>query len=1233
MLRSLLAILLWSISWAFTTVMARSQPEADAQTVFDIEDGGRSRRFELAVDELAVRSAGGLERTSKMAGPEKTFGDMKKKAYALEAATRVKQDIVLYEQGKPRNESTRRVLTRKVLLVVGAGFDLNATALAIHAVATGRPEYAPGNVILTVHGPGDALSVVEALRRMPGVLSAEPLLAKQQKRRLIPNDTLFAYNSANLGYQWHLRNTGQSPGTFGIDANVTGVWDNYTGLGIRMGIVDDGLEVFHPDLSANVDTVNDHDWNDATPNDPTGNPSSDTHGTACAGVAGARGGNGIGVSGAAPNATLVGLRLIAGSVSDADEAEALTWKSDIIQLYSNSWGPSDDGSDLRDAGPLVKQALANGVNVGRGGKGSIWLWAAGNGGDVQDNSNYDGYANSIYTIAVAALNDTGGRSAYSEPGANVLVCAPSNDIAGNHRGITTTTTNGGYTYSFGGTSSATPLAAGVVALLLESKPGLGWRDVKEILLRSATKVNPGHSDWINNSAGYHFNHEYGAGLINAQAAVAMAATWTNLGPQISYQTSQTVSGVAIPDNNVTGITRSFSVPGSEAMRVEQVTLHVVAAHGRRGDLEITLTSPAGTASKLFVNHTGDTNLNLDWTFSSMRHWGEAAAGNWIMKIADRTPGTAGTLTSATLTLFGANTAPPVAPPVISSLPVASGNVDSTFSYQIIATNNPQTFAAAVLPPGLSLSASGLIQGRPTQQGTFNINLGATNILGTGNATLTLSIGPRLPTPPVITSRLAAAGVLNVPFNYQITATNTPTRFGASNLPTGITVNTSTGALGGIPTVAGSFTVSISAFNKDGSDVQALALTISSTASVLAQSLDAPQLIFTTGGNGSWVAPATDNHDGIDAAESGVIGDNQQSWLETTVTGPVYISFWFRLSSEAGYDFFRFSIDGEELWYSDGEHAWRQLGFFVPEGIHTVRWNYTKDNIDSSGFDRLWVDQVSVQPVQQLLGNVLDSPNLTWVMPSADSWVMQDRRTIDGSDALISPIYLDHGRNSSIEALVMGPGTVSFWWTVSSEQDYDFFRFEVDTTVSAEISGNSDGNNIPWAQQSFSIPAGLHTLRWRYIKDEAAADGLDACWLDQIAYTPTFASGPPYAQWVNGVFPASSLGDGLVTGPDIDFDGDGRTNLHEYAFGGSPLINDTANPVVASAVGNEVIFEYSTDSAKSDLIITPQISNDLSSWTSVSGELVSQSGGLSYWRVRVPQSGGKKFFILRANLIP
>jgi subtilisin-like proprotein convertase family protein len=1207
------------------------------KTDFVIKDGGLTRQFELALDETDEKQADGKStqvKGAKGAG----LGEMRQKALAKEKDSGRRQDLVLYEKGKPRSEATRRVETRKVLVKVAEGFDADAAAAKFGAVSVEMPAYAPGHVIFTFKEPGESLTKAEEIKAHPGVQSAEPMLAKQQRRRLIPNDTFFSYNASNPGYQWHLRNTGQSPGTAGIDANVISVWDSFLGTGVRIGIVDDGLEVAHPDLSPNADTVNDHDWNDATPNDPTGNPSSDTHGTACAGVAGARGNNGSGVSGVAPNATLVGLRLIAGNVSDAQEAEALTWENDIIQIYSNSWGPADDGSDLVDAGPLVKQAFVTGATTGRSGRGTIWLWAGGNGGDVGDNSNYDGYANSIYTIAIGALNDNGGRSNYSEPGANLIVSAPSNDNTGVHRGITTTTTNGGYRHSFGGTSSATPLAAGVVALLLQSNPNLGWRDVQEILIRSATKVNPAQADWINNGAGYHFNHNYGGGLINAQAAVTMAAGWTNLGPQVTQEIAQTGLNVAIPDGNTTGTTRTFTIPGSVLMRVEHATVRVTATHGRRGDLDITLTSPSGTASKLCAAH-GDPNLNMDWTFSTVRSWGENAAGNWTLKVADLVGGTPGTLTSATLTLYGANIAPPTAPPAITSPLTQSGNVDSPLSYQITASQNPQTFSAAPLPPGVSLSASGLITGTPTQQGTFNVTLGATNGLGTGDATLVITIGPRIPTPPAITSTLTATAVLNVPFYYQITATNSPTSFVAANLPPGLALNMSTGVISGTPSATGGYNVSINATNADGQDTQTLVITVNSTASALAQALDAPQLVFTTGGNVAWTTPASLTHDGVDAAQSGAIGHNQQTWLETTVVGPAYVSFWFRLDSEPEYDFFRFYIDGVSQWESSGFHQWRRLGFFVPSGVHTARWVYTKDDLYISGADRLWLDQVTVHGEQAFLADVLDNPNLTWRQSGSGSWVMQDRRQVDGVDAFISPFFLDHGRSSAIETVVMGPGTISFWWTVASEPGYDFFRFEMDDEIYAEISGfgvdpgTGFSTHKPWEQETYYVPPGLHTLRWRYIKDEIESVSLDSAWLDTIFFTQQFASGPPYAQWLAANYPAAQLGNGEITGPGADGDGDFRSNLEEYAFGGSPLIQDFAQPVSAMPSGAEVHFGFSTNTTKTDLLITPQLSDDLANWLDDTGEFVSQTGNVMQWRVRVPQSAGRKFMKLRATLTP
>ncbi|MCH8922171.1 MAG: S8 family serine peptidase, partial [Planctomycetes bacterium] len=218
-----------------------------------------------------------------------------------------------------------------------------------------------------------------------------PLVGLERSTKFVPNDPYF-------DSQWHLRNTGQTGGLPGVDANVVPAWDTAQGRGVVIGIVDDGIEFTHPDLSAQYRADLSFDFldNDNDPSPILAN--GDFHGTSVAGVAAAAGDNGTGVSGAAPQAELAALRLVSFPLSnDAQEAAALSHERDQIDIYNNSWGPPDDGTTLAP-GPLTLQAIQDGINLGRGGLGSIYTWAAGNGLLEFDDSNYDGYANLRYTI-------------------------------------------------------------------------------------------------------------------------------------------------------------------------------------------------------------------------------------------------------------------------------------------------------------------------------------------------------------------------------------------------------------------------------------------------------------------------------------------------------------------------------------------------------------------------------------------------------------------------------------------------------------------------------------------------------------------------------------------------------------------------------------------------------------------------------------------------------------------
>ena len=643
---------------------ASGAPLPDGQ--YRIPDHGQERLFEVAKDEVYVTPRarrGGVEKIAPLADT----AAVRQYASGRRLATGDEYALVLYEVGRPRTEFTRRVLTPRVLVRLAPGTDPQALAAAVGAAAGGETPYAPGHFILETAEPGGALALASALRARPGVLAAEPLLARQAQKKFAPNDTYFTQ-------QWHLRNTGQGGGTAGADVNLTNVWDTYKGDGITIAIVDDGLQWTHPDLTNRYNAALSWDFN-GNDADPYPDIVLDDHGTACAGVAAAQGNNAKGVCGAAFNATLVGLRLIALPNTDADEAAALAHSNGVIQIKSNSWGVPDTGDILEGPGTLALHALAQGVAEGRGGKGIIYVWAAGNGLDVAngiyDNANYDGYANSIYTIPVAAVSDRGIQADYSEPGACIVVCAPSSSSG--RQGITTTDLLLGtygynvygapgeladydYTQTFGGTSSATPLAAGVCALVLQANPSLGWRDVQEILIRSATKNAPTDTDWTTNAAGFHFNHKYGAGLINAGAAVTLATNhWRNLSPQIDISSAQTNLAVAIPDNNSNGVTRTFNMAPLPALRVEHVTVTANILHSYRGQLAITLTSPAGTQSRLAERHADPNDNYAAWTFSSVHHWGESSGGDWTVKIADLAAGDTGVVTDVRLDLFGTTT--------------------------------------------------------------------------------------------------------------------------------------------------------------------------------------------------------------------------------------------------------------------------------------------------------------------------------------------------------------------------------------------------------------------------------------------------------------------------------------------------------------------------------------------------------------------------------------------------
>ena len=360
----------------------------------------------------------------------------------------------------------------------------------------------------------------------------EHLLGKCSGLNVTFNDPLF-------GCQWNLENTGQLGGTSGEDINVADVWSGgNTGAGIYVVVVDQQLYLKHEDL--NTDETRSH-----TPADLS-RRFDNSHGTNVAGIIAAQD-NDVGGIGVAPDATVIGhtIAVPGQSIGDriVDEADVMTRNSDVAAVFNNSWTGAN-GPELAIAHQHWEAAVKTGVTEGYGGKGVLYVFAAGNGAAIEGNANLDEFKNHFHVMTVCATNDLGQRSSYSNQGANLWVCAPSGDRTENRPGIVTTENYSTYVDDFGGTSAAAPTVSGVAALVRAANTSLTWRDVKLILAASARKNDASNTGWAQGALQYRsptehywFNHEYGFGVVDAGSAVNMAKTWVNVPSLASESTA------------------------------------------------------------------------------------------------------------------------------------------------------------------------------------------------------------------------------------------------------------------------------------------------------------------------------------------------------------------------------------------------------------------------------------------------------------------------------------------------------------------------------------------------------------------------------------------------------------------------------------------------------------------------------------------------------------------------
>ncbi|XP_076457418.1 proprotein convertase subtilisin/kexin type 7-like [Babylonia areolata] len=479
---------------------------------------------------------------------------------------------------------------------------------------------------------------------------------RRQKRSMVFNDPAFRN-------QWHLVNHVET----GMDINVTGVWQRgVTGKGVTVAVVDDGLEWDNPDLHDNYNFMGSWDLNDNDPDPmPNGDKVSNHHGTRCAGEIAAVANNKVCGVGVAHEAKVSGIRVLDGPMTDSLEAEAFNKKFDINAIYSCSWGPDDDGKTVDGPHILAAKAMKYGIEFGRHGYGSIFVVASGNGGSKQDNCNYDGYANSIYTVTIGAVDESGAMPYYAEECASMLGVTFSSGTASKRDIVTTDWRqkgSTGCTDRHTGTSASAPLAAGMIALMLEAQPCLTWRDVQYIIIITSVKIDRDLAHWQQNGAGLEHSHKHGFGLISAWRMVNAARVWRSVPWMTSYSEEETGSW-DVPHGShlpliVTRTVTLKDISGYSLYMLEYVQVTLTLTHPFRGKLAIHLLCPSGTRSEIGAPrpHDNATEGFKDWTFTTVRCWGEPPTGQWTLVINDTLPADSplpmGHLSKWRLTLFG-----------------------------------------------------------------------------------------------------------------------------------------------------------------------------------------------------------------------------------------------------------------------------------------------------------------------------------------------------------------------------------------------------------------------------------------------------------------------------------------------------------------------------------------------------------------------------------------------------
>ncbi|KII73767.1 Neuroendocrine convertase 1 [Thelohanellus kitauei] len=448
-------------------------------------------------------------------------------------------------------------------------------------------------------------------------------------------------------------NEAEEPGLF---HNFPKLWDkNITGKGIVIVVVDDGVDINHVELKRNYIPRVSYNFVEKN-NDP--HNVTDSHGTRCIGLISSQAKNTKCGIGAAYQAQFGAIRLFSKKrkgIYDSEMAQAVAYKSQRVHVYSMSWSTVDDGKRVAKPLEITAGALKRATAHGRQGKGSIFVWATGNGGHHSDHCGYNGFIQTLEVLGVSSTTRRGEKTWYGEKCSAILASCISGFDGSEKNKIFSTLPNDKCGKSISGTSVCPPIFSAAIALLLQVKHDLTWRDIQDLIIRSSLQID---GEATGNSAGLRFSFNFGFGILQPDKLVELATSpsYRRLSPQKTcrtptFQPNLECDGRCVIHSTIftSGCLGQVSV--LDIIEVVIITLSIDSS--LRGSLKVTLTSPTGTSVPLLEPRRLDTSKEAlkEWDIKVLSTYDERVSGEWKMDI-DVPAGVKTKLISWGMTLHG-----------------------------------------------------------------------------------------------------------------------------------------------------------------------------------------------------------------------------------------------------------------------------------------------------------------------------------------------------------------------------------------------------------------------------------------------------------------------------------------------------------------------------------------------------------------------------------------------------